>query len=459
MLEKFYRLGGKKNHWRKGDRILLAISGGLDSMILLFLMCRVAEKTGCTVGVAHVNHQLRPESDEEERYLEAFCRENQLAFYSKRWEENLLISSVEVRAREFRYTFFKSIMEKESFNTLMTAHHMDDQAETILMRLTRGSTLRNLVGIREEQSFGSGRLIRPLLIFSKDELKVFAKEQNIVYFEDSSNHSDLYFRNRVRHHVVPYLKEENRNFLEHISTFSHQVDLVDELIQEITGAKYKEWVKKIDTGWQLDLSVLQNESRSFRYFFLQFFLQKTLVEKNIAINKEQLETLYNILAQSDPQKVVMLEKGWRFIKEYNTAFLVQETTIPTVEFSLPIGEGIFLSDTEWLGLSSFDRPVIVPERIKAWEAEERLLSVETKLPLKVRHRNAGDRIALTPFLTKRLNRLFIDRKIPNSSRENAWVILTDRNEILWVPKFANSHLSIPEETDKIHYRLLYKTKG
>ncbi|MGL4694616.1 tRNA lysidine(34) synthetase TilS [Enterococcus larvae] len=457
MLDKFYRIGQQKEYWHKGDRILLAVSGGIDSMVLLSLMRAVADKAECTLGVVHVNHQLRPESEEEERYLEAFCKENDLFFYSERWLENQTSGNLEVRARKFRYSFFTRIMEEYSYDTLMTAHHMDDQAETILMRLTRGSVLRSLSGIRAKRSFGAGRLIRPLLIFSKDELKAFAKQQNIVYFEDSSNHSDTYFRNRIRHHVVPYLKEENSNFLEHVSSFSRQITLADELIQEMTTAKYREWVTKIDTGWQLDLRAFQKESRSFQYFFLQLFLYETLVEKGVAFNQEQFDNLYAVLRRSAPQKTVTLEKGWRFIKEYDTVLLIQPQLVQADSYTLNVGEGVFLSEKEWISLSRWDEPVAEPEVVQAWEQEERLVSGESSLPLKIRHRNDGDRIALTPVLTKRLNRLFIDKKIPNSSREKAWVILTDRNEILWVPQFANSYLSIPAETDKIHYRLLYKT--
>ncbi len=340
----------------------------------------------------------------------------------------------------------------------MTAHHLDDQAETILMRLARGTILRNYSGIKAEQSFGSGRLVRPLLIFSKDELKVFAKQRNIVYFEDSSNHSDLYFRNRIRHHVIPYLKEENSKFLKHTAAFSQQISLADELIRETISVRYDKWVTKVVDGWQLDLSALTKESRSFQYFFLQFFLQETLIKEKVMINQEQFEVLSAILAQAAPQKTIMLEKGWRFIKEYDRALLIRPTEIATDAFTLAVGEGIFLSETEWLGLSSLDQPVAVPEEIEQWTEAERRISVETGLPLRIRHRKDGDRIALTPTLTKRLNRLFIDKKIPNSSREQAWVILTNHNRIIWVPKFANSHLSIPAETDKIHYRLLYKTK-
>lgn len=458
MLQKFYRSGEQKRYWQKGERILLAISGGLDSMVLLYLMREMAEQIGCTLGIAHINHQLRPESEAEERYLESFCRENDLPFYSEKWQENQITSNVEVRAREFRYDFFKQIMRRHSFDTLMTAHHMDDQAETMIMRLTRGSILSSLSGISDDQPFGEGRLIRPLLIFSKEELKAFAKQWDIVYFEDSSNHSDLYFRNRVRHHVIPYLKEENKSFLKHITNVSHQINIANELIQETIDEKYTKWVKEIDTGWQLDLAALKKESSSFQYFFLQRFLQRTLVRKKVTLNQEQFEELCAILKRPAPQKVLMLEKDWRFIKEYDKGFLVKAQSVSTAEFDLVVGEGIFLSEKEWIGLSSFDRPVFVPEAVNSWPSEERLLTLDTPLPLKIRHRKAGDRIALTPQLTKRLNRLFIDKKIPNSLREEAWVILTDQNEIIWVPKFANSHLSIPAETDKIHYILLYKNE-
>ncbi|MBL1230675.1 tRNA lysidine(34) synthetase TilS [Enterococcus sp. BWB1-3] len=459
MLEKFYQEVKQLDCWHPEERILLAVSGGVDSMILLYAMMKVSEMSGCTIGVAHLNHNLRPESKKESTYIEEFCTEHQLPFYLEVWQEEIPENNQEARYREFRYNFFRKLMAQYNYTTIMTAHHADDQAETILMKWVRGSRLVNLAGIKKVQAFGTGKLVRPFLIFSKEELKVFANEQNIVYFEDSSNQSEVYFRNRIRHRVIPYLKEENPNFLKHVETFSTQVSMADELINGIMEKKYKQWVSKNNFGWEVDLTELKKESSGMKYFFLQYLLQQTLIRQNIEMNQDQLEFILSSLDSSNPQQRIFLKKGWYFIKEYNIGYLTKETISSSfVTHILEKNQGLFLSENEWIGLESSETKLTVPEKVREWKPLERLLSSEVILPLKIRHREDGDRIALSETLTKRLNRIFIDKKVTNSFRENAWVVLTADEEVIWVPNFANSYLSIPKETDKIHYRLLYRTK-
>ncbi|MFD1901688.1 tRNA lysidine(34) synthetase TilS [Enterococcus termitis] len=141
----------------------------------------------------------------------------------------------------------------------------------------------------------------------------------------------------------------------------------------------------------------------------------------------------------------------RLPKEKNAVYKKIYFFAPARRTVISFGKGM-------VGTRKSDEPIEQPETIKNWQKSSLLINSNTPLPLMIRHRQNGDRIALTPVLTKRLNRLFIDQKTPNSIREKTWVILSDDKEIIWVPDFANSHLSIPKETDKILYRLLYKIK-
>ncbi|MHC5218383.1 tRNA lysidine(34) synthetase TilS [Enterococcus sp. LJL128] len=460
MLDGFYQEGLKQGFWHSGERILLAVSGGVDSMVLLHLMLAAAEKSGCVIGVAHVNHQLRPESFDEEEWLNRFCEEKKIPFYSKRWGIKTHVQGMEAEARAFRYNFFEEVMESDKYSTLMTAHHGDDLAETIIMKLTRGSSLLNMSGIKSSRSFGKGRLVRPLLIFSKDELKLIAKEQRIVYFEDSTNFSDWYFRNRIRHQVIPKLKEENAGFLKHTADFSCQVQYAAELIEEVVKVVYAQGVQEIQDGWRFDLKMLENKSRVFKYFFFQNLLQQTLIPEKVEIKHEQLERLVDLVSGQAPQKQLSFENDWLFIKEYSQGYLRKRTQVKAAEevYFLEKGQGIFLSETEWLGFETPDELLEFPKKVKEWQTKELAVSSQLTGPLTIRRRKNGDRIALTEKLTKRVNRLFIDRKVPDSLREKAWLIFNNHQELIWVPGFANSYLSIPQETDKIHYRLLYITK-
>ncbi|EOH94580.1 tRNA(Ile)-lysidine synthetase [Enterococcus haemoperoxidus ATCC BAA-382] len=459
MFQEFYDHCKRNEYWLPNQKILLAVSGGVDSMVLLELMQTVAQKDHLELAVAHIDHQLRVESKTEAAYLKSYCQKKEISYYSKVWEQLDKTKNTEARARKFRYDFFSELMAQEEIPTLLTAHHSDDQAETILMKLTRGSALANLVGIRERQSFGNGKLIRPFLIFPKERLEQFAKESEIVYFEDSSNQSDTYMRNRLRHQVVPVLKKENAKFLQHVADFSEQITLADEIIQLVIEPKYDKWVKKTTKGWLVQLSELKQEKRSVQTFFLMSLFQRTIVPEGVAVSRMQIEQLLLLLNQPAPQLSMDFEQGWQVMKEYNTFYLKKnELTQRENLFQLNGNDHVFLSEKEWLGMETAGKKIEPPESVKDWTEISLLITEQTPLPITVRHRQDGDRISLTPSLTKRLNRLFIDQKIPNLIRDQAWVILSAEDKIIWVPKFANSYLSIPKETDKILYRLLYKIK-
>lgn len=459
MFQEFYDHCKKNEYWGRNQKVLLAISGGVDSMVLLELMRTAAQKDHLKLAVVHINHQLREESEDEASYLQNYCREQKIPYYSKVWEELDKTKNTEARAREFRYDFFREIMEQEKIPTLLTAHHSDDQAETILMKLTRGSALSNLVGIRAKQIFGEGTLIRPFLIFSKERLEEFAKQATIVYFEDSSNQSDTYMRNRIRHQVIPLLKKENSKFLQHLTDFSEQVGLADELIQSVIEPMYACWVTETTEGWSVQLSELKHEKKSIQTFFLMTLFQRTIVPKGVAISRSNIQQLLTNLNQPAPQSSMDIELGWQVVKEYDT-LLLKKSQLEHEEklFFLNGNDHVFLSENEWLALEIIEKKLEPPEIVKDWTEFSLLISEQTPFPLTIRHRKNGDRIPLTPNLTKRLNRLFIDQKVPNINRERAWVILSADMKIIWVPKFANSYLSIPKETDKILYRLLYKIK-
>ena len=301
MFQEFHNHCKRNEYWQPKQKILLAVSGGMDSMVLLELMQIAAKKDHLELIVAHVNHQLREESKSEADYLKKYCRKQKISYYSKVWAHSDKTKNTEARARKFRYDFFTEVMEQEEIPVLLTAHHSDDQAETVLMKLTRGSALPNLVGIRAKQSFANGLLIRPFLIFSKERLEAFAKESEIVYFEDSSNQSDLYMRNRIRHKVVPLLKKENSRFLQHMEDFSEQITLADEIIQLVIEPKYDKWVTKTAAGWLIQLSELRQEKKSIQVFFLMTLLQRTIVPVGVTISRLQIEQLLFLLKQTAPQ--------------------------------------------------------------------------------------------------------------------------------------------------------------
>ncbi len=212
MKEKFLKhleeLGVAKN-----NRLLLAISGGHDSMVLAHLF----QSCAYPFSVAHVNFQLRDvDSDGDEQFVQDWCSQNKIPFFSKRVETNNYATenrlSIQIAARDLRYAWFKELCDQNGFQYLVTAHHLNDSIETVLINLARGTGLEGLTGISAKR----GNLIRPLLFATRTDLENYAAQHEIAWREDSSNATDDYQRNFIRHHIVPAFKKLNPSFEETI---------------------------------------------------------------------------------------------------------------------------------------------------------------------------------------------------------------------------------------------------
>ncbi|MGE0588149.1 MAG: tRNA lysidine(34) synthetase TilS [Cyclobacteriaceae bacterium] len=190
----------------KSQRVLLAVSGGLDSMVMLHLL----HSAGYQIAVAHCNFQLRDsDSEKDEKFVEASCKSLNVPFYSKRFDTNNYAVeqklSIQVAARNLRYAWFDQLCNEEGFDCVATAHHANDNLETILLHLTRGTGISGAAGI----PIRMGRVIRPLLGFTRDELRAYALENRIEWREDRSNDTDDYDRNFIRHNILPQLRSLN----------------------------------------------------------------------------------------------------------------------------------------------------------------------------------------------------------------------------------------------------------
>lgn len=423
-------------------KILLAVSTGVDSMVLLHLL----EQLGATIGVAHVNHQLRAESKAEATFLRDYCEERKLPFYLKVWEQPVK-KNIEAEARKVRYNFFDTIMSEEKYDLLLTAHHGDDQLETLLMRLTRGGSFAGHSGIARLQKFSTGILLRPLLSFSKEKIYSYAEKKHLTYFEDATNSSQEYFRNRIRQNVVPELKKENSQVLEHAQQFHQQLIWANQLIDQ----SLKENLRNIEFDgrrWSFSDEILPAETGA-RYYFLSAFFQQTAEQTTFIISQRQLFALLDQIQHSGSQWIMDLGDNWQFARRYQRFVLEKKAKVDKGVFRLSENERCSLSDGTTIALKKSD---LTLEN----EVYQVPLPLEVKLPLTIRRRQPGDRIRLTETLTKRVSRYFIDKKVSAEKREQAWIVEDSTGEILALLPFVNSYLSITTETDRIHYILDYR---
>ena len=217
-----------KNINIKSDYVVVAVSGGPDSMFLLRVLQETLNKK---IVVAHVNHNIRVESKDEEIKIKEYCKKNSLIFESMKIKKYPNNKFSEESARIIRYNFFDEIVKKYNSDILFTAHHGDDLVETILMRLTRGSTIAGYSGIRLLSKRKGYLIARPLLYLTKSEIEEKISKLNLWYAKDLSNNSMKYKRNRFRKKILPVLKEENPKVNSKFMDFSNKISLMDNYIK------------------------------------------------------------------------------------------------------------------------------------------------------------------------------------------------------------------------------------
>ena len=382
MTQKLLQMMQAKGYFNQHKKILVAVSGGADSMSLLHFLYNHQKDLDIQLGIAHVNHKQRQESEHEEAYLRHWAEEHKVPFhystFSGKFSENA--------ARTFRYEFFKRVMKDYDYSALVTAHHADDQAETIFMRLLRGSRLRHLTGISAIRPFGTGQIIRPFLHLTKAQLPV------TFHFEDRSNTSLAYLRNRIRLSYLPTLSQENPKIKEHLCLLAEEIGLMEQALGELT--------KDISIT---DLSVFQQQSDAVQLFLLQNYLDTF---PDLQLSKGQFNQLISYLRKNVSGKIP-LKNGYELVKT-QTSFLIrkEEAISLSPPCLLEFGKSVEFEDYT-LSFSEFN-DVSNADTISIWSDS----------PIVIRHRKEGDKIDLGSH-HKKLRRLFIDNKILEKDRQKA----------------------------------------
>ncbi|KAB2953071.1 tRNA lysidine(34) synthetase TilS [Heliorestis acidaminivorans] len=425
----------------KGQKIVLAISGGLDSTAMLWLFHEVAYQYGLQLVVAHYNHNLRGlESDGDEAFVKALAETLQLPFYSARPQEGYWQSSQGNkmdRARRLRYAFFQELAQKVDAQWIALAHHGDDQAETILFQLLRGSGLKGLAGM----PLYHGNLMRPLLPFRRQELEDYMKSQSKAWRDDSSNESLEYSRNRLRHQVMPLLKSFNPRFVESINRTAELVRAEDRYLEQCAIESFE----KIVAEESIHVPSLQKEALALQRRVLQIYLQKKLPSAFIGLEKID-EILHKLRLEVSANGEVTQVAGHRVIREGQLVKLLKDLPQNDLSYayklSLPlINEGRTVkSIPEAFGTVTLSYYEINEEKKSFFEAftkqSNKQIFLDEKVlqagDLVVRSRQRGDRFYPTGMDgSKKIKDFLIDKKIPRWERQHIPLLVAGK-EVIWL---------------------------
>ena len=401
----------RKEYFKKHSKVVLALSGGLDSMFLFHLLSTYQEELEIELILAHVNHKQRTESDWEEDELRKLADVAGLPIYITSFSGEFS----EARAREFRYDFFREIMKEVGATALVTAHHADDQVETIFMRLIRGSRLRHLIGIRESQVVDDIEILRPLLHFHKKDFPP------IFHFEDQTNQENVYFRNRIRNRYLPELEKENPCLRSALLNLGSEISDYQVAITELS--------EQIDVE---DLNELFSYSKQTQGVLLQNYLNQF---PDLNLTKAQFAEIRQILARKN-QHHHPLKNGYELIKEYQNFRVCKiSPQADEKEDELVLHYQNQVSHQGYL--FSFGLP-LEGELIQQ-------VPVSRETSIHIRHRKTGD-VLIQNGHRKKLRRLFIDLKIPMEKRKSA-LIIEQFGEIVSILGIATSNLSKNTKND------------
>ncbi|MFK4782312.1 tRNA lysidine(34) synthetase TilS [Lactococcus petauri] len=407
-MNRFLKLVQQKEFFKEHRRVLVALSGGKDSMTLFNWLYTYRKELEVELFTAHVNYGLRDVADWEEEQLKQKMTELQIELEVAHYDSDEKFS--EEAGRNMRYEFFRQVMADKNCTALVTAHHKGDQVETVLMREITGRRLRHLTGIPERQAFGSGELIRPLLTFSKAD---FDAEE---YFEDVTNAGTDYLRNRVRNQYIPALTQENPQFSEAIVSMSQEITLAFSVIKDKIAEL--EIIKD-----EINLKLFLRQSRALQHFILQEYLEKF---PDLQVSKAKFSELLWIIERPQQYRSE-LSSAYFFVKNDQYFMIVSNQPFPKKEIE------IRENDPKDASFMRVDLPM---------EGE-----------IEIRKRQPGDYILINGH-HKKLRKFFIEQHVPLEKRENLLILV--EKDIYAITDLTVSDLSKALKNDKMKRTLWVK---
>ncbi len=383
-------------------RVLVAVSTGIDSMVLLHKLLKI----NCEVFVVHINHQQREQSIEEEAYIREFCANKNINLTVKHFDYKK--GNFQDEARKFRYSCFQEVYEKYEINYLVTAHHKNDLVETLLIRLVRGANVLTASGFKECDEMMNMKIIRPLINTAKSEIINYAEKYGVEYFNDESNDNNKYLRNFIRNEFINKLGIDNVN---NLKKFVDEINDIN-IFLEKEAKKLITHYSDVFISCDADILIIKY---AIKYVFKHYF--KSDVKK---INKDKIEMICDML-ENDRGKIQVTSDLNVYFSNNQLIFSKDEASEYEFELSCDKIKIDFLNST--LLLNEGDKTLSI--------------SSEVELPLVIKNANLDDEIQLK-IGKQKLNRVFINAKIPKRKRTSWPTLIDSENKVVSVLGIKNS---------------------
>jgi tRNA(Ile)-lysidine synthase len=433
MLEAFLANLKREIRFRPEEKILLAVSGGLDSAV----MAELFHQAGFSFAIAHCNFHLRgQESDRDEEFVRSLAAECGVRLFVEHFNTTSFARknklSIQVAARNLRYDWFEKVLSEEGYDYIATAHHLDDQIETFFINLSRGTGIAGLHGILPKQ----GRIIRPLLFATRAELEKYARENQVRSVEDSSNRSLKYTRNRIRHRIIPEFEKLNPSFREAMQETIYKIRDAEDIFNDIVAKEKKRLLALAETGWKIEIAELMKLSpaRTWLYALLSDFdFTPAVVGDILSSLEEQPGKLFH-----SPTHRLVKDRDFLLISPHleadpDSRFEVYPDSVEDLpvrlEFQMIPGKPSDLrtgSETIFLDHDKLQLPLT----IRRWREGDHFI------PFGMKHR-------------KKLSNFFIDMKFSLIQKENTW-LLCSGEDIVWIVGVRpDERFKVTDETKRV----------
>lgn len=450
MWEKIETYRKENQMFTANDVVIAGVSGGADSMCLLCVLDIWRKRLGFQLVVVHVNHGLRgAAADEEEAYVQRVCEEREIPFEAchidVKWLAEKEKISEEEAGRNARRRAFEEVAEKYRGTKIALAHHKNDNAETFLFHLARGSRLKGLGGMHPV----NGKYVRPLLAVSREEIEAYLQMEGIQYYQDASNATDQYTRNRIRNHVLPYLCEHvNGQAVEHIDQTMKYLREVQEYLESQMAILWKDTIQSVVGG-----VCVKNEIMEAPALVRNMVLHRALTEvagKEKDILEVHVETVESLFSKQSGRRI---DLPYRLIavRTYQGIEIKQkrQQEEELSERKIPLQNTEFVWENYQIQVRIFEKPedsMVLPKKVYTKWFDYDILNESVC----IRGRKTGDRIVIDKAgNSQKLKQYFINEKIPADIRSQIPIISEGAN-VLWVVGYRQSKAyQVTEQTKKI----------